>query len=58
MKTYTKEEIKAYFDYLVKKYDGSPFAEQADRMKMIMFDTIYWKSDTLEEVTKKLKNKK
>lgn len=56
MKTYTEEEIKAYFDYLVKKYDGSPFAERAEMMKSRMFDTTYWKSDTLEEVTKKLKN--
>jgi len=58
MKTYTEEEIKAYFDYMIKKYDGAPVAEQIELTKMRMFDTTYWKSDTLEEVTKKIKEKK
>ena len=58
MKTYTEEEIKAYFDYMIKKYDGAPMAERMDQTKFTMFDTTYGKSDTLEEVTKKLKNQK
>ena len=58
MKTYTEEEIKAYFDYMMKKYAGSPAEEKYEMMKFIMFDTTYWKSDTLEEVTKKIKEKK
>lgn len=58
MKTYTEEEIKAYFDYIIKTYPNSPAAEQADRMKFRMFNTDFGKSGTLEEVTKKLKNKK
>ena len=58
MKTYTEEEIKAYFDYIIKKYANAPVAERTELMKIRMFDTTYGKSDTLEEVTKKLKEKK
>lgn len=58
MKTYTEEEIKAYFDYMIKKYENAPAGERMELMKIRMFDTTYGKSDTLEEVTKKLNNQK
>ena len=57
MKTYTEEEIKAYFDYMIKKYENAPAGEEMELMKIRMFDTTYGKSDTLEEVTKKIKEK-
>lgn len=57
MKTYTEEEIKAYFDYMIKKYNGAPAAESMELMKIRMFDTTY-SIDTLEKITKKIKEKK
>ena len=56
MKTYTEEEIKAYFDYMIKRYAGSPAGEKYEMMKFTMFDTRYGNIDTIEAVTKKLKN--
>lgn len=58
MKTYTEEEIKAYLDYMIKKYANAPAGERWELTKMVMFDTTYGKSSTLEEVTKKLTNQK
>ena len=39
MKTYTEEEIKAYFDYMIKKYKNAPAGERMELMKIRMFDT-------------------
>lgn len=57
MKTYTEEEIKAYFDYMIKKYQNAPAGESMELMKIRMFDTTY-SVDTLEKITKKIKEKK
>lgn len=54
-KTYTESEIKAYFEYLIKKYPNSVCAEQADAWLYRMFNKDFSDRDTLEYIVNKIK---
>ena len=46
-KTYTEEEIRAWFEYVIKKYPNSKKAEQAEMIRFSMFETCF-ETDRLE----------
>lgn len=58
MRTYTEQEIKAYFDWLTETNPNAPIALDAKMMKKRMFDktcSTYWTIDRV--LDDHLKNK-
>lgn len=56
MNTYTVEDIKEYFNYLITKYPNSRCAEDADVMMYRMFENKD-SQDYFEKVMKKIKER-
>ena len=47
MKTYTEEELKAWFDMIIKRYENAPMSDHARMIKHVMFNSVREK-DKLE----------
>lgn len=54
MKMYSEQDIKNYFNYLMKEYPNSNCYRQAEAMLFRMFDTKYDDQDTLKKVIEKI----
>lgn len=38
MRTYTEEELKAWFDMIIKRYENTPMGDHARMIKHVMFN--------------------
>ena len=49
MRTYTKEELRYYFQTMKEKYKNAPIAERFVSMDLLMFDSIF-EADNLDTI--------